>query len=456
MGKNKRSYNTIIIGAGPAGLFAAHRLVNSNYKGSIAIIDKGKPVDSRKCDVAPSSNDTVLGVGGAGFFSDGKLCISYKVGNKLHDLDGEHRLFNCFSYFNETLTNLLVESRINYVRKIYNNDEITLFKKRCKNLGLKYNFYPVIHLGSDHYYKFTNKVVNSLQAKCDFYTLSTAVEFKKKNGKFDILIDNCQKHYLFQSDNLILAPGKNGANWLYEIAEGIGLRTEYNPVYMGLRIETRKKVPNSLTNLSDDPKIHMILNDVHTKIHCFCEGGQVIAVDYNGYQTVGGHSFSRRHSPNTNFSILYKVNSKNVESRVLDFLSSVNNQGKGKPLLQRLGDFRKLKTTMEKDLKNNPVRPTLDNYSTGDLSKLLPKEVRETFLIFIEKLNNFYPDVNHPSTLLYAPVIEWCTRRFKVNENMQTDIDNLFVCGDGSGWTQGIVAAAISGILASELILERQ
>lgn len=456
MSNNKHYYNTVIIGAGPAGLFAAYRLAKGNYAGSIALIDKGKPANSRIRSVHTSSDDMIFGVGGAGLFSDGKLCLDYNIGNKLNDLDNQGRLSSYYSYFNTELHDLLGKSCVKDKQLSINADELFQLTSKCSSLGLDYKYYPVLHLGSDRYHDFINKFIQRIKPSCDFYTENNALQFEKSNGRFSIFVQNCQKYHIFECDNLILAPGKNGANWLYRMAEDVGIKTEYNPVYVGLRIETAKNEDNALTKLSDDPKIHMFLDGQHMKTHCFCEGGYVVAVDYNGYKTISGHSFSQRKSKNTNFNVLLKTNSENVEHKVVDLLSTTSIQGNCKPLLQRLGDFRKSQDTIKSDIDGNTISPTLNHYCLGDLNKSFSKDYRKMFLVFINKLNELYPGVNQDSTLLYAPVVEWCSRRVKVDEYMQTDIENLFVCGDGSGWTQGIVAASVSGIIPGEAVLRRK
>lgn len=453
MSSNIKFYDTIIVGAGPAGLFAAHRLINGNHRNkNIAILEKGKDVEDRRCLHQSLDVDITSGIGGAGLFSDCKLCLSYDIGHKLNELGNVDGLLTSFSYFNRLLSNLLNAKKNLDITGNEQKERALQLTTKCSKIGLDYRFYPVKHLGSDRSKVFIKKLVDYLKPKCYIYTNSNVVEFSKENGKFNVSVEKDGKCRVFQGNHLILAPGKNGAAWLTTKAKDMGLNILTNSVYIGLRVETLKNKSNLLTSVSDDPKVEINLNGIHMKTHCFCEGGYVIAIDYEGSKVIGGHSLSQRDSPNTSFNVLFRINSNDAEHHVSDYLSAINNLGKGRPVIQKLADFRERRATTYEDIKTNLVSPTLNYYSTGDLTLILHEDFTETFLLFLEKLNILHPDVDNDSTLLYAPVVEWCPKRFKVNENMQTDIENLYVCGDGSGWTQGIVASAMSGILAAEAL----
>ena len=89
-------YDTIIVGAGPAGIFTALELKNKGYNGSILIIEKGSAIENRKCPKSKTGHcasckpcHITTGFSGAGAFSDGKLSLNYEVGGDLPDLIGE-------------------------------------------------------------------------------------------------------------------------------------------------------------------------------------------------------------------------------------------------------------------------------------------------------------------------------------------------------------------------------
>ena len=75
---------------------------------------------------------------------------------------------------------------------------------------------------------------------------------------------------------------------------------------------------------------------------------------------------------------------------------------------------------------------------------------------FINNFNNLCPGFNNNDNLVYAPAIEWNTYQVKINEEMETKQRNLYIIGDGSGFTQGIIAAGITGIIAAQSIIRKK
>ena len=89
------NYDTVIVGAGPAGIFTAYQLLQSNYEGSIVIIEKGKEIRKRYCPKNKTKKCAncdpcaiTTGFSGAGAFSDGKLSLSSEVGGDFPELEG--------------------------------------------------------------------------------------------------------------------------------------------------------------------------------------------------------------------------------------------------------------------------------------------------------------------------------------------------------------------------------
>jgi len=85
----------------------------------------------------------------------------------------------------------------------------------------------------------------------------------------------------------------------------------------------------------------------------------------------------------------------------------------------------------------------------------LPHRIVENVTEGLEKLDKVIPGVNSDSTLLYAPEIKFYSMRFIVNNNLETNMPNFFVAGDGAGLSRGIVASAATGFIAARGILKK-
>jgi uncharacterized FAD-dependent dehydrogenase len=99
--------------------------------------------------------------------------------------------------------------------------------------------------------------------------------------------------------------------------------------------------------------------------------------------------------------------------------------------------------------------PTLRSVTPGDISMAMPGRIVTDLIEGLERLDGVVPGVASDSTLLYAPEVKFYSMKVAVDKNMETNVPNIFVAGDGAGQSRGIVAAAATGLLAARGILER-
>jgi hypothetical protein len=130
-------------------------------------------------------------------------------------------------------------------------------------------------------------------------------------------------------------------------------------------------------------------------------------------------------------------------------------KGKRRIVLQRLGDFKKGKASKRRNIENNVVQPTLRDYALADMSTFYPKRSILLILDFIKRLDYLCPGLWDESTLFYGPSSEWVVDRIVLNDEMETSHKNLYIVGDGSGTTQGIVSAASTGLIAAQSIIRK-
>ncbi|MCX9027940.1 MAG: hypothetical protein OIN86_07135 [Candidatus Methanoperedens sp.] len=452
-------YDIVIVGAGPAGLFCGHQLCN-NTKARILIVDKGRELKERHCAVNQKEKcadcnpcNIISGIGGSGFCLDAKLCLSENVGEILQKHTPDCGFDSNMVRF---IDNFLLDDGT--IKPIFKKN-LKELRKSLQKFGLNLENYPVRSFlqGKE---KIEDILSLLLQNSVDVLDQTEATNISKNSmGEFDITIKNNGTYQKVISKFLVIAPGKSGVKWLLEQSNLIGLNKEKNPLYVGIRIEVKNHIVKKLTSISHNPKVVKYGKNSYLKTHCFCEGGNVIKCKYEDIFLVDGHPKFDERLENTNFTIFTKlVPPKDFNSTFVfanKILSNFINRNNKNVLLQRLGDLKRRISTTENVIETNLVKPTLEDYDLRDINKYLPAEVIDPCLSFLEDLNKICPGINDDSTLVYAPVIEWWGDRILANKHMETNIENLYVIGDGSGLTQGIIAASATGLIASNSIINK-
>ena len=154
------NYNTVIIGAGPAGIFTALEMLRKGSKQKILIVEKGKAVEDRQCPKAKVGHcvsckpycHITTGFSGAGAFSDGKLSLSYEVGGDLPSLIGENVAQEAIDYTDKIYLEFGADERIEGVS---DPEAVKEIRKRAIQTGLKLVDCPIRHLGTERQGIFT-------------------------------------------------------------------------------------------------------------------------------------------------------------------------------------------------------------------------------------------------------------------------------------------------------------
>jgi hypothetical protein len=127
--------------------------------------------------------------------------------------------------------------------------------------------------------------------------------------------------------------------------------------------------------------------------------------------------------------------------------------GGGRPIVQRVGDFREgrrsSRSTFSSATRHFEMCKATYNAVPGDITLGLPARIIDNLWESLKKLDKIVPGILHPSTLLYAPEIKFFDTHFITDENLETNVNGIFVAGDGTGKSRGIVGAGISGIIAA-------
>ncbi len=461
-------YDVIIVGAGPAGLFAAYELITKNKNLKIAILDRGNSVKTRVCPMnklgVPCQNcnpcNILSGYGGAGTFSDGKLNYIHKLGKSdltkympesaaMKLIDETEEIFNKFKMDAEVYPS--------------NMDEALAIKKKVAIAGAKLLVIKQKHLGSDHLPDYIDGICDYLKKegielldRCDVLDINTISE-----SNHEIICNLKGKEKKYSAKTVIVAPGRTGAKWIQELADKYKIPYYSQSIEIGVRVEVRKDIMEDITNVIYDPTIFIKTKTYSDEIRTFCTnpGGYVTKENYYGYICVNGHALKETKSNNTNFAFISKVNLTEPVTNTRLYGESIariaNVLGDGKPIIQSLKDLRNGRRSEWHRINKGFIEPTLKDCVAGDLALVMPHRIITNILEGLETLDKIIPGVNNDDTLLYGPEIKFFSNEIQTNNDFKLENDNIYFIGDGSGKAGNIVTAAATGLIAARDIVKK-
>ncbi|MBI5892250.1 MAG: NAD(P)/FAD-dependent oxidoreductase [Deltaproteobacteria bacterium] len=442
------TYDIIIVGAGPAGIFAAIEFLSSGKNLKILLIEKGRDLPDRE----PSQ--VFCGWGGAGTFSDGKLNLSSDVGGFLNDFIDGAELDRLIQYVDEIFLRYGAPKELHGT----NEGEVKRLEGIAGKNGLKLIPFRIRHLGTDRCFKVLENIRKDLDKSIDLLFDTDVLEILKDNEKAAGI--RTKDGDDFYAKYVILAPGRSGSYWLNEEAKRLGLSTENNPVDIGVRVEVPAEVLKSVTDIVHEAKLTFYSKRFNDHVRTFCMNpyGVVVKEQHKDFCTVNGHSFSVKKTENTNFAILVSTTFTEPFHEPIAYGQYIaklaNLLGEG-IIVQRLGDLLQGRRSTFERIKNGLVQPTLKHAAPGDLSFALPYRYIVDILEMLEALDRIAPGINSESTLLYGIEVKFYSMRLKLTNCLETELKNLFAAGDGAGITRGIIQAAASGIVAAREILKK-
>ena len=258
----KMKYDVIIVGAGPAGLFAAYELITKNKELKILLLDQGKFAENRVCPMNKLGTkcancnpcQILSGYGGAGTFSDGKLNFIPKLGKSdLFKYMSEEEAYKIIDDSEEIFTKFGMDSDVFPSNMDIAND----IKKKVALTGARLLLIKQKHLGSDHLPEYIDGI-------CD-YLVENGVTLIDRADVTDIKTidpDNHEVTYVTGSKetvlngkNVIVAPGRTGAKWIQELADKYNIPYLSQSIEIGVRVEVRKEILEDITNVIYDPTI---------------------------------------------------------------------------------------------------------------------------------------------------------------------------------------------------------
>lgn len=432
----------VIVGAGPAGLFAALKALEKGLKP--IIIERGKPVKERKLDIAqlarekqvnPESN-WCFGEGGAGTFSDGKL---YTRSNKRGNID----------------------------------EVISKFVEHGADPKIMIDAHA--HIGTDCLSGIIANMRNTITNHGGEYHFESRVVDLIIDGDSRVrgVIDHLGNRY--EGLAVILATG-HSARDIYELFYQKGWQIEAKPFAMGVRVEHPQRLINSIQYHTEhySPLLPPASYSLVTQVgrhgvfsFCMCPGGVIVpAATADGQQVVNGMSNSNRNSPYANSGIAVTVGLEDVpqysqygELALLRFQQDVERRvfeaagNSIKAPSQRLTDFVKGKPSTRLN-KSNYMGECVSANVYEILPDFVVEGLQQGFMDFGRKMRGFY--TAEASVLAVESRTSSPVRIPRDRETLEhPQLKGLYPCGEGAGYAGGIVSSAMDGINCIEKFCQR-
>ena len=456
-------YDVIIVGGGPAGLFAAYYL-GEHSDLNVLLIEKGKGPLKRDCPINETQTcihckpcNILCGIGGAGLFSDGKLNYIYKLGKT--DLTQFMPIPEAQALIDETET---IFNRFGMDAQVYPTDMATArdVRKKAKRYGVDLLIIKQKHLGSDRLPAYIADMAEYIKSRgINMHTSEEVRDIIIEDGRVRGVVTN-RKSYA--ADNVILAPGRVGADWVGKMAQKYDIGLEQRGIEVGVRVEVHNDIMRDLCDIIYDPTFFIQTSkyDDETRTFCTNQGGYVALENYKKFVCVNGYAFHDKKSENTNFAFLSKVILTEPVTDNQAYGESIGSLatliGGGKPILQRFGDLKRGRRSTWNRISKGYIEPTLTNVVCGDIAMALPERILTNIIEGLEKLNFVVPGVSNDETLLYAPEIKFFATQVDTRENLETKIDGMYVSGDGPGVAGNIVSASATGLIPAKAIISKK
>jgi uncharacterized protein len=458
---NDKNYDVIIIGSGPAGIFAALELTGKS-KARVLMIDQGASLEKRQCKTQGEYGhclrcdpcSVTCGWGGAGAFSDGKLTLTPAFGGFLNEFVDQNEIEKLISEVDE------VYCSFGAADQVFGTDPepIKKIERLAAGAGLSLIPAKIRHMGTENCYLVLEKMHRALNNRVDILMNSKVEELVcKENRITGVKLAGGDTYY---TDYVICGPGRSGAEWMRRESMRLGLEGFNNPVDIGVRVEVPAVIMENITRYIYESKLIYFTNQFDDRIRTFCMNpyGVVVVENSDGLVTVNGHSFAESRTNNTNFALLVSKSFTepfNEPIRYGRYIASLANMLGDGVLVQRLGDLRLGRRSTPERIRRGLVCPTLAEATPGDLSLVLPYRYLLAIIEMLEALDKMAPGINSKHTLLYGVEVKFYSYRLRLSNKLETAVKNLFAVGDGAGITRGLVQASATGMMAAREIVSR-
>ena len=429
-GDEELNNRPIIIGFGPAGIFAAYTLAEYGYKP--IIFERGKDIDSRVKDVEEFINTNKLnpdsniqfGEGGAGTFSDGKL-------------------------------NTLISDKNFRINKVFK-----IFIENGAPEEIIYDYHP--HIGTDVLRTVIKNIRNKIiEMGGDIHFESTLTDINVEDKRIKSIIINNKDKY--DTDVLLLAIGHSSRD-TFRMLNNNKLYMESKPFAVGVRMIHEQKVIDGILHHDNE-----LLGPASYKLtyttkegrgiysFCMCPGGYVInSSSEENKLCVNGMSNYKRDSGYANAALIVTVDQKDYGDGLfagMEFQEELERKtyelGNGYMPIQLYGDF--VNNIESKNIETDGI---IGKYISSNLNKILPEFITSSLIEGIDNFDTKIKGYKSSKAIICGTETRTSSPIRIVRElNGEAYIKGIYPCGEGAGYAGGITSAAVDGIKQTEHII---
>ncbi|MBA9083667.1 hypothetical protein FHR92_000110 [Fontibacillus solani] len=472
-------YDVIVVGAGPAGIFACYELTRKAPHWKVLLVDKGHDIYRRRCPILeekiqlcppaagkkefagclPACSITA-GFGGAGAYSDGKFNITTEFGGWLSDYISPSRVLELIKY----VDSINLEHGATTAITDPETEAIRVIEQRGYAAGLKLLRAQVRHLGTEQNLEILKSIYEYLNTRIDMIYKAEVEDLItiKEDGKHVVQGVTLKNGDTYEADLVMVAPGRDGSAWLTDILKRRRLKMTNNQVDVGVRVETSDVVMREINENLYEGKF-IFNTTVGTRVRTFCSNpsGHVVVENHSGVMAANGHSFKdpARGSNNTNFALLVSHRFTEPFDKPNEYAREIcqraNDLSNGGVIIQKYGDILRGRRSTAGRIAEGFLEPTLKEAVPGDLGLVLPYITMKSLIEMIEALDKVTPGIASEHTLFYGVEAKFYSARPKLTESLETEISGLFCGGDGAGITRGLAQAGAAGVWIARGMMEK-
>lgn len=453
------NYDVVIIGAGPAGLFASKELAGNK---SVLLIDAGVDLSEKVCQVETTGKcqyckptcHIIGGFGGAQFFEGTKLSV-YPAGSGLLEFlpDGMD-IKDLYE-----IVDTMLENYGKSPRPTPEQEDVARLKNSFAQQDIEMKYY--------NSQKVSKQVMNQIALNMKEELLANGVAIKLQEQIIDIINNEDGTFTLTTKDdeytakNVIFAVGRIGSRQLTNFANKLGIEyeDEEQEMEVGVRIEMPYQVFDQVNNVHNDLKLKRKLED-GSELRTFCQ-------DYKGYITkcvynltgdklvssLDGHIIGTDEdggilSDVVNLAVHHRYKVDFPLEQIYDIIDKMSI--KKRPLVQSLKNFM----NNSNEPNNFATKFSMPDAIEANINDYIPKETLLVLKDFIKRIDNVLPGFADDGNTVYAPSFEMGWKKYILREDFQTNVDGIYIIGDATGHFRGSMQAMASGILCANEILK--
>lgn len=461
------TYDVIIVGAGPGGIFAAYELTTLNPGLKVVLIDKGHDIHHRRCPILEEKIDKcpppgrikdyagcmpacsiTAGWGGAGAYSDGKFNLTTEFGGWMQEYMAPSRLMELIEYVDQVNLNHGATTTITDPT----TPAVRLIERRAIAAGLKLLKARLRHLGTEENLKILANLYATVEPRMEvrFRTLVEDLIVEKRQV-VGVRLKNGEE---LRAKRVIIGPGRDGSEWLGHILKQHKVTMINNQVDIGVRVETTNVVMQEVNEHLYEAKF-VFNSSLGTRVRTFCANpsGHVVVENHSGVMTANGHSYKdpALGSENTNFALLVSHKFTDPFDKPIEYAKEIsrraNDLSNGSVIVQKYGDILKGRRSTAHRIAEGFIEPTLKEAVPGDLGLVLPYNTMKALMEMMDALDKVTPGIVSEHTLFYGVEAKFYSARPKLSVNFETEeLGGLYTIGDGAGITRGLAQASAAGV----------